>query len=184
MVENLEKRMYSLNLYNISPIQCGIQSYHSGVECIVEYILKDVLDFHLLKRDDLNNIDLDIIDWAMNWKTVILLNGGTTISLTTYLQYLQERGIKCMPFYEPDLGGVITSISFLLNSNSFEKENVPVFIDSFFKKFKYDEYDEILKNLHFLNELEQDEFISYKERIGDKNLFLKFFTSKFNLSNN
>ncbi len=183
-MENLEKRMYSLNLYNISARQVSIQAYHSGVECIVEYILKEVLDFHLLKRDDLNNIDLDILDWAMNWKTVILLNGGVTSTLTTYLKYLQDRGIKCMPFYEPDLGGAITSISFVLNSNSFEKENVPVFIDSFFRKFKYDEYDNMLNSVYYLSDVEKEEFYYYKDRIGDKNLFLKFFTSKFSLSNN
>lgn len=183
-MENLEKRMFSLNLYNISPIQCGIQSGHSNMEHITENILKEVLSYIRNENNNLKNVDVDLLDWAINWKTVVLLNGGTTTTLSTYLEYLKSRGINCTAFYEPDLNMSLTSVSYLLDSNVFGKENVPVFIDSFFRKFKYDEYDNMLNSVYYLSDVEKEEFYYYKDRIGDKNLFLKFFTSKFSLSNN
>ena len=166
-MENLEKRMYSLNLYNISPIQAAIQSLHSCMEYALKYWG-----------------DESFQDWAKNNKTVILLNGGTSVTMVEYFNFLEKHKIKCAAFYEPDLNMSLTSISFILDSNVFGKENVPLFIDSFFRKFKYDEFEVMLSNMHLLNEIEKEEFVEYRSRIGDTNLFLKFFTSKFSLSNN
>lgn len=42
----------------------------------------------------------------------------------------------------------------------------------------------MLNSVYYLSDVEKEEFYYYKDRIGDKNLFLKFFTSKFSLSNN
>ena len=118
-MNKLEKRMYSLNLYNISGIQCGIQSAHSNME----YALKNF-----------NNDDFQ--DWANNWKTVILLNGGTSNSGTEsyygyppakgtmelHLETLLKIGINVVPFYEPDLNYCMTSMSFIVDEIVFNKK--------------------------------------------------------------
>ena len=82
-MKNLEKRMYSLNLYNISGIQCGIQSAHSNME----YALKNF-----------NNDDFQ--DWVKNWKTVILLNGGTSNNgKESYYGYPTSKGTTFIPIF-------------------------------------------------------------------------------------
>ena len=136
----LEKRMYSLNLYSLSPIQCGIQSGHSNVE----YVMK-------------NFYDSDLQDWANNWKTVILLNGGTSNSgnesvydypkakgsMEMHLETLLKNNIKAEPFYEPDLNYCLTSISFLVDERVFNKKKYP--------DFDYDEYNLVpLRNIEDL----------------------------------
>lgn len=167
MEQELEKRMYSLNMRNISGRQVGIQNSHSNMEYALKYWN-----------------DEDFQDWAKNHKTLILLDGGTSVTMIEYFKFLEKYNIKCAPFYEPDLNMSLTSVSYLLDSNVFGKENVPTFVDSFFRKFKYDEYDNMLNSVYYLSDVEKEEFYYYKDRIGDKNLFLKFFTSKFSLSNN
>ncbi len=65
MEQDLELRMYSLVLYQLTGIQAGIQSGHANVEYGVQ-----------------SKFDERWLDWAMNWKTVILLNGGSSTTLT------------------------------------------------------------------------------------------------------
>jgi hypothetical protein len=58
--EKLELRMYGLVIYQLSPIQAGIQFQHS----VTRY--SRVHDSEMYR------------DWADNWQTSIVLNGGTT----------------------------------------------------------------------------------------------------------
>ena len=154
-----ELRMYSLNLYNVSPIQASIQAYHSGIEYALKYWK-----------------DSEFQDWAKNWKTVILLSGGTSNdglkrkhiknswfegTMESHLKELRKNGIKCTPFYEPDLNWAMTSISFLVDERVFNKEKYPD--------------DDIM--------LPQPK--SWLKNIGGKkNEFLRTFLSQFRLSNN
>lgn len=115
--EKLELRMYSLVLYQLSGIQKGIQSGHSNSEFGVKY-----------------NLSPDYLDWKRNWKTVIILNGGSSISLTEHIQYLEEMGVSNSPFIEPDLYNQITSVSFLIDERVFDKK-------------KYLDYEPFLSNI-------------------------------------
>lgn len=89
-------KMYFLTLYNISPIQQGIQSWH----CAIEYSLKYY-----------NH--LEYIDWANNYKTFIILNWWTTETLKNHISFLEKLWVKYATFQEPDLWGITTCVSFI-----------------------------------------------------------------------
>jgi hypothetical protein len=119
-MERLELRMYGLVPYNISPIQQGIQFGHA----VVEYELKLGATY-------------DYQEWAHNWKTFIILNGGTTNthfsvddglpfgSMNRHLLSLQEMGINFATFHEPDLGDQLTAIVFIVDERIFNKTKYP-----------------------------------------------------------
>ncbi len=178
---SLEKRMYSLNLYNISPIQAGIQSGHSNSEYIFTH-------FH----------DEDLQDWGKNWKTVVLLNGGTSNSgkesyygyapakgsMETHLETLKNNDVKVVPFYEPDLNYCLSSMSFIVDERVFNRR-------------KYPDFDYIAYSLIPLNSLKDLEgldsagytfepsFQTWLESIGGRtNLFLRLFLRGFDLARN
>ena len=93
-------RMYCITLYNLSPIQQGIQSAHS----IVEYNKNcDEAGFALYA------------EWASQHKTIIILNGGTTQTLDQYHKDLEKIGVEVAHFREPDLGDVKTAIAFIVD---------------------------------------------------------------------
>ena len=101
--------MYGLVPYNLSPIQQGIQAGHS----FIEYGLN-----HFNEKE--------YQDWAKNYKTFIILNGGTTNlnydrpgSLNKHANYLESIGVKIARFHEPDLGDQLTAICFILNEKVF-----------------------------------------------------------------
>lgn len=167
MKKNLEKRMYGMCLYSLSPIQAGIQFLHSTIE-----------------YSNLYQKNKEYIDWAKNWKTVILLNGGTTITLSKYIDILKSENIKYSEFYEPDLNNAITSISFLLDSEVFDKKNEPMFLRKHFLKYDIVDFKLMLSEIRYLDKIEKTEISTLIKNIGVKKLFLKFFTSKFNLANN
>lgn len=114
----MELRMYGLVPYNISPIQQGIQYGHG----VVEYGLQ-------------NFNDKEYQDWALLYKTFIILNGGTTNNnidklgtLNKHANYLDSLGIKTSKFYEPDLGDQLTSVCFIVNEKVFNKTLYPDYI--------------------------------------------------------
>jgi len=121
---NLEYRMYFLTPYNLSPIQAGIQSLHGVVE------------YHLLYGDD-----IEYLTWAKHWKTVILLNGGTSNNSGSHMYEnpinnpnntpmygtMEQHGdaltfsnIKYAAFFEPDANNMLTSIAFLCDERVFK----------------------------------------------------------------
>lgn len=115
--ENIEYelRMYGLVNYQLSDIQKGIQFGHAVVEYISTY--KD---------------DPQCNDWVKNWKTFIILNGGTTNShphflgtLNKHLVTLKNNKIKVVTFQEPDLGNQLTAVVFLVDERVFNKEKYP-----------------------------------------------------------
>ena len=155
-MENLELRMYGLVPYNISPIQQGIQFGHA----VVEY---GRLCDGIKKQQALYN------DWADNWKTFIILNGGTTNtktslsdgmplgSLNKHMFTLLEIGIPFATFYEPDLGDQLTAIVFIIDERVFNKTKYPdpVLMDEFetdwTEGIKEEELDRIFKLREFLS---------------------------------
>lgn len=125
MGKNLELRMFGLVPYNLSPIQQGIQSLHG----VVNYgqLVKYCGNPELLEQYN---------DWADNWKTVILLNGGTTNlnlenlgSLNQHLKTLEQMCVDTATFNEPDLGDQLSAICFIVDERVFNREDYPEFED-------------------------------------------------------
>lgn len=109
--------MYHLVMYNISPIQQGIQAYHAGMEYAKTFFNTE-----------------EFIQWINNDKTIIILNGGTSNSNTMsehygtmnkYLGELLNNNIPCGVFYEPDLNDALSAIAFLVPEQVWDKENYP-----------------------------------------------------------
>ena len=177
MKRKLEKRMYFLTMYNISPIQQGIQCGHAQMEYALQYWKDPIFQ-----------------EWAKKWKTWIILNGGTS-NTEGYSKYQKEEywgtmdkhyvtllanKIKCMPFYEPDLSNSLTAIAFIVDERVFNKEDYPDFID-------------YLKTQHFKQEndgadtLEERYPLTYKDwmKIINNNkevAFLKKFLKQFRMA--
>lgn len=123
----LELRMYGLVPYNLSPIQQGIQFNHANDNYTLNYS----------GDDDYNR-------FLTEWKTNILLNGGTSneghmvrqgfkeeMYVGTMQQHLKDllaNGIKVATFYEPDLNSMLTAIVFLVDERVFNKKLYPDFI--------------------------------------------------------
>lgn len=128
-----EKRMYFFVPYNISPIQQAIQAGHAAVE----YALQN-------GRTQL------FIDFAKNWKTWIILNGGTTNNkvdneFNHYLgtlnqledeiikfNYAHRKDNTFIPieyanFHEPDLNDALTAVCFICDERVFNYEDHPQF---------------------------------------------------------
>lgn len=81
-------KMYFLVLYNLSPIQQGIQAGH----CAVEYILKEKESIVAAMASA----------WAEDDKTFIILNGGTSITMESHKNFLDRNKIFYATFQEPD----------------------------------------------------------------------------------
>lgn len=110
---NPELRMYFLTMYNISPIQQGIQSLHAAAEYSIRY-----------------GLNLDYTTWCKKWKTVIVLNGGTSNdgsdfiegSMEAHKKFLTLNNIRHTVFYEPDLNNAMSAICFILDERFFSKQ--------------------------------------------------------------
>jgi len=166
MREELEKRMYFLTMYNISPIQQGIQCGHAALRYAKEW-----------KEEN------EVWDFIEDHETWIILNGGTSNSggqgrdknrifekgtMEQHLETLIENEIRCTPFYEPDLNNSLTSICFIVDERVFNREDYPHF----------DDYLE--------NDTEELRDKTYEEWLnivgGEKTAFLKDFLSQFKLA--
>ena len=167
MTENLELRMYGLTIYQLTGIQKGIQFGHA----VVDYgqMAKTLSTEH-------PNIIYQYDDWANNWKTFIILNGGTTNTnldhlgtLNNHFATLIENGIICHPFYEPDLGNQLTSVVFIVDERVFNRTKYPDFEPSALAVLNPWKYKRELKGLT-------------KKIGGEKNVFLRNFLKNFRLA--
>lgn len=182
-VTTLEYRMYFFVPYNISPIQQAIQAGHAALE--YSYILGNTKIFK---------------EFISNWKTWIILNGGTTnnqkdddgVFLGTMNQIVQEMAdnkIRFLKFYEPNLNNALTAICFIVDERVFNKENYPDFVDYVLNRNIYSDVTPIIVDINqdFIERIKlktmpleevQDMFPEYfKEWIsfigGQKNVFLR-----------
>jgi hypothetical protein len=117
----LEFRMYFFVPYNISPIQQAIQAGHSALEYAFTYGQEE-----------------DYQNFIKNWKTWIILNGGTTNnrydfegkplgSMNEIIESLQGNAIQYAYFQEPDLNDALTAICFLCDERVFNRVDYPDF---------------------------------------------------------
>jgi hypothetical protein len=127
-MEELQKRMYFFVPYNISPIQQAIQAGHA-------------VEQYGHKHKD----DPDYIDYVENWKTWVILNGGTTNStielgsnprkddnpyvgsLDNIAHQIIKNKISYAIFQEPDLNNALTAVCFLADERVFNYEKYPDF---------------------------------------------------------
>jgi hypothetical protein len=188
MSNKLELRMYGLVPYNISPIQQAIQFGHT----VVEY-------GQMIK----GKTQLEIIynDWADNWKTFIILNGGTTNhktsledglpfgSLNNHLFTLVDNNIEFAHFNEPDLGDQLTAVVFIVDERVFNRKKYPDFED-----WVIDNYGDLIisdgNSYQVAKRIKEstskkDQKV-YQEWIklvgGEKNVFLRDFLKNFRLA--
>ena len=137
--------MYSLVLRQLSPIQKGVQSAHS----IVEYASK----FHKLT---------EYIQWATVDKTIIVLDGGTYPELKDCRDFLSSLKIPYAIFYEPDLGEIITSISFVVEDKVWNQREYPAFEDDLVDDSSDSDTPEWLANMGGMNNLKLRNFLMSK----------------------
>jgi hypothetical protein len=162
IMEKLELRMYGLVIYNISPIQAGIQFQHA----VTRYGREQ--DSKLYR------------DWADNWQTSIVLNGGTTNSNLDRLGTINKayhgmlnKGIVCQHFSEPDLGDQMTAFCLIVDERVFNKKKYPDY------GFDYDEINDCFVRNNF-HGLKPDS--TWIESIGgEKNLYLRTTLGKLSL---
>jgi hypothetical protein len=200
MKEKLELRMYGLVPYNISEIQKGIQFGHAVVEYGQMIKNKKVSDDVVKEYDT----------WANEFKTFIILNGGTsnhTINrysdddpigtMESNLKCLNDSGIITSEFYEPDLNDMLSAIVFIVDERVFNKKDYPDFED-----WVIENYGDLLKedpsnwktsgkssyqlaSLIKNSESPRDKKV-YKKWVnlvgGEKNVFLRDFLKNFRLA--
>ena len=193
-MKNLELRMYGLVPYNISPIQQAIQFGHA----VVEYGQKMK---YLGEHNQSLNIQYN--DWADNWKTFIILNGGTTNhktsledglpfgTLNNHLLTLMDNGIDFAQFNEPDLGDQLTAVVFIVDERVFNRKKYPDFED-----WVIENYGELIRSDHYTtsymlaqriknseSKSDQKVYQSWIKFIGgEKNVFLRDFLKNFKLA--
>jgi hypothetical protein len=167
MDNNLELRMMGLVPYQLTGIQQGIQFGHA----VVEY-------GQMIKSDSSSTQELEYDSWANNWKTFIVLNGGTTNTstnpertgtLNSHLQTLRDNDIMCSPFFEPDLGDQLTAIVFVVDERVFNKE-------------KYPDCSIWMPGSILIDEYQRREYDKWAALIGEKNVFLRSFLKNFRLA--
>ena len=179
-MEKLELRLYGLVPYQLTGIQQGIQFGHAAIEYSIENFNSEIYQ-----------------DWAKNWKTFIILNGGFSNqssggTMETHKNLLKENGIIFSSFYEPDLNDLLSAIVFLVDERVFDRQKYPDFDNKSFygdHKMKYDEIykdpmNPIFPSLCSLSgSMVRSEWDKWLESIGGKkNLFLRLFLKKFKLA--
>jgi hypothetical protein len=161
-MEKLELRMYGLVIYNVSPIQAGIQFQHAVTRYGREH------DSELYR------------DWADNWQTSIVLNGGTTNlnedrlgTINKTYQGMLYKGIVCQPFYESDLGDQMTAFCFIADERVFNRKKYPDY------GYYYDEINDcFVRYTNYGLKPDRDWIINIG---GEKNLYLRETIGKLSL---
>lgn len=174
MKKELELKMYGFTPYNISDTQKGIQFGHA--------VVRFSRELSKSKNPTINKYE----DWADNYETFIILNGGTTNNkrgddglykgtLNNHLQTLVEAGLDVGTFYEPDLGDQLSAICFLVDERVFDRIRYPDFVPEDWKGNEGYSIDDQFKDW-----LKQFDTTDTSEI--NKILFLRDFLPKFRLA--
>lgn len=138
-----EKRLYAFVPYQLTGIQKGIQVAHA----LAEY--SSIHD----EREDFQ-------EWKNHWKTIIVLDGGTTNegnesvygmeptkgSIQDIMETIQEMGVQVEAFWEPDLNNAMTSFVFIVDEPVFNHEDFPSIQNFFEKKLDTIPFLELFRN--------------------------------------
>lgn len=173
----LELRMYTLVPYNLLGIQMGIQHEHSVVQNFLNNVHKS------------NECSRRVERWASEWKTSIVLNGGTSNeghmvrhgfkdvwyvgSMQKYLERLEEANINYSTFYEPDLNSMLTGISFIVDERVFLRNLYKDYVETPFD-IEIDGVDE--ESVRRWEDINDENKSRWLDKIGgEKNEFLRNF---------
>lgn len=184
----LELRMYSLVPYNLLGIQMGIQHEHAVVQNVVNNVIEKILDGE--------EMDPKFVLWATEWKTSILLNGGTSNeghmvrhgfrdvwyvgSMQQTLEKLKEAGINVSTFYEPDLNSMLTGISFIVDERVFNKRLYKDYVETPYDVEADGVDEESIRRWEDNNAMNRAMWV--KKIGGEKNDFLRTFLKGFSLA--
>jgi len=174
----LELRMYFFVPYNISPIQQAIQAGHAALEYADRF-----------------GSDEQFIMFVREWKTWVILNGGTTNSrrdlsgevmgsLDQIGDALLANDIQFSYFQEPDLNDALTALCFIADERVFNRKDYPEFLDYIFDVKMYPEargavpeQNYIMLKMQTVEHLQEMFPEYYKEWVrfvgGVKNVFLR-----------
>lgn len=169
----LELRMYFLVPHNISPIQQAIQSGHAALEYADKF-----------------GSDEEFVRFVREYKTWIILNGGTTNdqrdfedkplgTLNQIAEQLLENDIQFSYFREPDLNNALTAVCFICDERVFNKKDYPDFIDYVANKsgINNSSFEYIHLKTMSIENIKEKYFEYYKEWVrfigGIKNEFLR-----------
>ena len=213
-MEKLELRMYGIVPYNISDIQKGIQFGHGVVE-YGQMVKREKPDVEFLETNGqrINNLMTPTIsslynDWADNWKTFIILNGGTsnhsqnryhegefTGTMEGHLVTLDEIGIPNATFYEPDLNDMLSAVVFIVDERVFNRKKYLDLGDWIWanrgeylsdRMITTQRIDKMYRNGYFQTDANKDEREIYEEWVnsigGEKNVRLRDFLSGLKLA--
>lgn len=100
-------RLYFIVMYNLSPIQKGIQAGHAALEYVEEYGDKD-----------------DYKEFIKNHKTWIILDGGGSEQVREAQRELDAMHINHSYFIEPDLNNAMSCVTFLVPEEIYDAEKV------------------------------------------------------------
>ena len=98
-------RMYHIVMYNLSPIQKGIQAGHAALEYVEEYGHKDQYK-----------------EFLENHKTWIILDGGGSEQIKQVQKDLDDMGVDNAYFNEPDLNNAMSCVTFLVPEEIYDAE--------------------------------------------------------------
>lgn len=118
MEERLKYRMYVLAEKHLSPLDKGIQSAHAITEYYNIVSQENKEDFEKYKR------------WALEDKTIVILNGGTVKDLNSIISLMYEKNINNIGiFHEIDLDNIVTAIAILVDEQVWNLEKYPEYKD-------------------------------------------------------
>jgi hypothetical protein len=111
-----ELRCYTFTLYQLSPIQQGIQAGHAAVELGMRAYKRQ-----MQLRD--GTWFSQYYEWATQWKTMVLLNGGDLSELCELRNFLGGGQVyPTAAFHESleSLDGILTSVAIILPERIFK----------------------------------------------------------------
>jgi hypothetical protein len=156
-MNKLELRMYGFVNYQLTGIQKGIQYGHAVVKFGQK--IKNSGDEELIQLWN---------DWADNWQTFIILDGGTTSfnissigTLNNFYNQIVEMEIPCQDFRETDLGDQMTAFVFLADERVFNRKKYPDYKKSWFN---------IFGKQHWIREIGGQKNYFLREFLKDKKL--------------
>lgn len=153
----LKYKMYFMVLYNLSPMQQGIQSLHAVVRYGRKFGHKP-----------------EFIEWADKDETVIVLSAGSSFGLNAATLELLANKIELVEFVEPDLYDNVTAICFLADERVWDREK-------YYDLGMHDPY--ILAGINNRPDLQEKIRDAYIESIGgQQNFFLRSFLPKYRLA--
>ncbi len=200
MHNNLELRMYGLVPYQLMGIQQGIQYGHATDEFALR-VIKTLMGKGNVPKEDIERY----VDWLENWKTYIVLNGGTTNNrienglyvgtLNNHRETLDKNGVFNVTFNEPDLGDQLTGVVFIVDERVFLKDENKKYVYLDFEDWVFENPNHyistinrsdkwIIKSLREnTKKTDPDYYNKWVEYMGgEKNVFLRDFLKDFRLA--